>query len=105
MKNSNTYKFTKYIVYILLVGQLWYNVFSYAIFYNQDTDDLIELTSTENENELENKKNFENKIILPLFVTSTYNNKLSTNFIHKENLLRSNFPEINTPPPKYIFSI
>ncbi len=111
MKNKNTYKFTKYFIYILLVGQLWSNVFSYIIFCNHGIDDLIERASTENENEnenenkSENKKEFEDKIVFSFFVTSTHNTKLSANFIHKEDLLPINSLKINTPPPEHILFI
>jgi len=94
-----TYQFKKYFIYILLIGQLWSNVFHYANLYFNDPDDIIELTSTEKDSE----KEMEDKIIASIFIISIYNTcniSLSNDFAHEEDLLPMNHLEINTPPPK-----
>lgn len=103
MKNSNTYQFTKYFIYILLIGQLYSNVFSYANFYFDDAVNFIELTSTESESKKENKTEVEDKISFSHFITTLHNTTLNDSLIHKDDLSSINHPEINTHPPKQIF--
>ncbi len=100
MDKKKTHQFTKYFIYILLIGQLWSHVFSYANFLFDMNDNHIELTSAENE--IDKKKDFDDKIISSYLYTFSYNDKLSTNFNHEYNLSPINFLKINTSPPKYL---
>lgn len=106
MKQISTYQFfSKSIIYLLLIGQLWTNAVSYRQWMIDSDLKLIELCCCDESEsgEEDNKKEKADKYRMGLYTARFGIGQKVINILHSEGFRSLHHPEITTPPPESFF--